>query len=112
VLESKNPKTGKLYTLADLNGLPRSRRKAPRCLEDGLFAGPGAGLAATATFAMRFHRPRRTAAGSTGRDHGPGVARTSSSRNGTRRSRRVIRLWQMNEINKLDLAKTPRGSGS
>ena len=96
VLESKNPKTGKLYTLNDLNVFPL-QKEGTSMLEDGLFAQES-WVSSHRDIATRF-----IAASDRGwiycRDHvtqcttivlqnGPTLGKTHQT-------------WQMNEINKL-----------
>ena len=96
VLESKNPKTGKLYTLADLNVFPL-QKEGTSMLEDGLFADQS-WVTANRDVAMRF-----IAASDRGwiycRDH---VQECTNIvvKNGTALPA-GHQLWQMNEINKL-----------
>jgi NitT/TauT family transport system substrate-binding protein len=96
VLESKNPKTGKLYTLADLNVFPL-QKEGTSMLEDGLFADQS-WVSANRDVATRF-----IAASDRGwiycRDH---VQECTNIvvKNGTALPA-GHQLWQMNEINKL-----------
>ena len=96
VLESKNPKTGKLYTLADLNVFPL-QKEGTSMLEDGLFADQS-WVNGNRDVAMRF-----IAASDRGwiycRDH---VQECTNIvvKNGTALPA-GHQLWQMNEINKL-----------
>ena len=96
VLESKNPKTGKLYTLADLNVFPL-QKEGTSMLEDGLFADQ-TWVNGHRDVAMRF-----IAASDRGwiycRDH---VQECTNIvvKNGTALPA-GHQLWQMNEINKL-----------
>jgi NitT/TauT family transport system substrate-binding protein len=96
VLESKNPKTGKLYTLADLNVFPL-QKEGTSMLEDGLFADQS-WVSGNRDVAMRF-----IAASDRGwiycRDH---VQECTNIvvKNGTALPA-GHQLWQMNEINKL-----------
>jgi NitT/TauT family transport system substrate-binding protein len=96
VLESKNPSTGKLYTLKDLNVLPM-QKQGTAMLEDGLFTTQD-WLNANRDIAMRV-----IAASERGwiycRDH---VAQCTDIvlKNGTALPH-GHQLWQMNEINKL-----------
>ena len=96
VLESKNPKTGKLYTLADLNVFPL-QKEGTSMLEDGLFADQS-WVSGNRDVAMRF-----IAASDRGwiycRDH---VEECTNIvvKNGTALPA-GHQLWQMNEINKL-----------
>ena len=96
VLESKNPKTGKLYTLADLNVFPL-QKEGTSMLEDGLFADQ-TWVSGHRDVAMRF-----IAASDRGwiycRDH---VQECTNIvvKNGTALPA-GHQLWQMNEINKL-----------
>jgi NitT/TauT family transport system substrate-binding protein len=96
VLESKNPKTGKLYTLADLNVFPL-QKEGTSMLEDGLFADQS-WVNSNRDVAMRF-----IAASDRGwiycRDH---VQECTNIvvKNGTALPA-GHQLWQMNEINKL-----------
>jgi NitT/TauT family transport system substrate-binding protein len=96
VLESKNPKTGKLYTLADLNVFPL-QKEGTSMLEDGLFADQS-WVSAHRDVATRF-----IAASDRGwiycRDH---VQECTNIvvKNGTALPA-GHQLWQMNEINKL-----------
>jgi NitT/TauT family transport system substrate-binding protein len=96
VLESKNPKTGKLYTLADLNVFPL-QKEGTSMLEDGLFADQS-WVSGNRDVAMRF-----IAASHRGwiycRDH---VQECTNIvvKNGTALPA-GHQLWQMNEINKL-----------
>ena len=96
VLESKNPKTGKLYTLADLNVFPL-QKEGTSMLEDGLFADQS-WVSSHRDVAMRF-----IAASLRGwiycRDH---VQECTNIvvKNGTALPA-GHQLWQMNEINKL-----------
>ena len=96
VLESKNPKTGKLYTLKDLNVIPM-QKQGTAMLEDGLF---------TTQAWLNGHRDvaeRVIAASERGwiycRDH---VQECTNIvvQNGTALPA-GHQLWQMNEINKL-----------
>jgi NitT/TauT family transport system substrate-binding protein len=96
VLESKNPNTGKLYTLADLNVFPL-QKEGTSMLEDGLFADQSW---------VNGHRDVATrfiAASDRGwiycRDH---VQECTNIvvKNGTALPA-GHQLWQMNEINKL-----------
>jgi NitT/TauT family transport system substrate-binding protein len=96
VLESKNPATGKLYTLADLNVLPM-QKQGTGMLEDGLFTTKS-WLAGHTDIAERF-----IAASDQGwiycRDH---VQQCTNIvlQNGPTLGK-GHQLWQMNEINKL-----------
>jgi NitT/TauT family transport system substrate-binding protein len=96
VLESKNPKTGKLYTLADLNVFPL-QKEGTSMLEDGLFADQS-WVSSHRDVATRF-----IAASDRGwiycRDH---VQECTNIvvKNGTALPA-GHQLWQMNEINKL-----------
>jgi NitT/TauT family transport system substrate-binding protein len=96
VLESKNPKTGKLYTLKDLNVIPM-QNQGTAMLEDNLFTTQD-WLNSNRDVAMRF-----IAASERGwiycRDH---VAECTDIvvKNGTALPH-GHQLWQMNEINKL-----------
>ncbi len=96
VLESKNPKTGKLYTLADLNVFPL-QKEGTSMLEDGLFADQS-WVSGHRDVATRF-----IAASDRGwiycRDH---VQECTNIvvKNGTALPA-GHQLWQMNEINKL-----------
>jgi NitT/TauT family transport system substrate-binding protein len=96
VLESKNPATGKLYTLKDLNVLPM-QNQGTAMLEDGLFTTQD-WLNSNRDIAERF-----IAASDRGwiycRDH---VATCTDIvvKNGTALPH-GHQLWQMNEINKL-----------
>ena len=96
VLESKNPKTGKLYTLKDLNVFPL-QKEGTSMLEDGLFAKED-WVKSNRDVAMRF-----IAASDRGwiycRDH---VQECTDIvvKNGTALPA-GHQLWQMNEINKL-----------
>jgi len=96
VLESKNPATGKLYTLNDLNVLPM-QKQGTGMLEDNLFTTQS-WLNSNRDIAMRF-----IAASERGwiycRDH---VQQCTNIviKNGTALPA-GHQLWQMNEINKL-----------
>jgi len=96
VLESKNPATGKLYTLADLNVLPM-QKQGTGMLEDGLFTTKS-WLSSNTDIAERF-----IAASDQGwiycRDH---VQECTNIvlKNGPTLGK-GHQLWQMNEINKL-----------
>ena len=96
VLESKNPKTGKLYTLKDLNVFPL-QKEGTSMLEDGLFAQES-WVSTHRDVATRF-----IAASDRGwiycRDH---VQQCTNIvlKNGTALPG-GHQLWQMNEINKL-----------
>ena len=96
VLESKNPATGKLYTLADLNVLPM-QRQGTGMLEDGLFTTKS-WLAANTDVAERF-----IAASDQGwiycRDHVRECTNIVLKNGPTLGAGH--QLWQMNEINKL-----------
>ena len=86
VLESKNPKTGKLYTLADLNVFPL-QKEGTSMLEDGLFADQRLGQCPSGR-RDAVHRRVGPRAGSTAVTTSR-RARTSSSRT-ARHFRRVI----------------------
>ena len=90
VLEAKNPKTGKLNRLSDLNVIKMQSRRAPAMLEDGIFATGGL-AEERGQPGDRRQVPRRDVrrAGSTAATT-PGVHRTSCSRTG-RRSAGAIR---------------------
>ena len=96
VLESKNPKTGKLYTLNDLNVFPL-QKEGTSMLEDGLFAQES-WVSSHRDIATRF-----IAASDRGwiycRDH---VRQCTNIvlKNGTALPG-GHQLWEMNEINKL-----------
>ena len=96
VLESKNPKTGTLYKLSDLNVFPL-QKEGTSMLEDGLFAD-ASWVSSHRDIAMRF-----IAASDRGwaycRDH---VQECTNIvvKNGTALPA-GHQLWQMNEINKL-----------
>jgi NitT/TauT family transport system substrate-binding protein len=96
VLESKNPATGRLYTLKDLNVLPM-QKQGTAMLEDGLFTTQN-WLNSNRDIAERF-----IAASDRGwiycRDH---VVQCTNIvlKNGTALPY-GHQLWQMNEINKL-----------
>jgi NitT/TauT family transport system substrate-binding protein len=96
VLETKNPATGKLYTLADLNVLPM-QKQGTGMLEDGLFT-TSSWLKGNTDIAERF-----IAASDQGwiycRDH---VQECTNIvlKNGPTLGK-GHQLWQMNEINKL-----------
>jgi NitT/TauT family transport system substrate-binding protein len=96
VLESKNPATGKLYTLNDLNVF-KLQNEGTGMLEDGLFADQS-WVSANRDVAMRF-----IAASDRGwiycRDH---VAQCTNIvlKNGPTLGK-THQTWQMNEINKL-----------
>jgi NitT/TauT family transport system substrate-binding protein len=96
VLESKNPKTGKLYTLKDLNVIPM-QQQGTAMLEDNLFTTQD-WLNAHRDVAMRF-----VAASERGwiycRDHVEDCTNIVVQ-NGTALPH-GHQLWQMNEINKL-----------
>jgi NitT/TauT family transport system substrate-binding protein len=96
VLESKNPKTGKLYTLADLNVFPL-QKEGTSMLEDGLFAD-ASWVSGHRDIATRF-----IAASDRGwvycRDHVQDCTNIVV-KNGTALPA-GHQLWQMNEINKL-----------
>jgi NitT/TauT family transport system substrate-binding protein len=96
VLESTNPKTGKLYTLADLNVFPL-QKEGTSMLEDGLFADQS-WVNGNRDVAMRF-----IAATDRGwiycRYHVQECT-TIVVKNGTALPA-GHQLWQMNEINKL-----------
>jgi len=96
VLESKNPKTGKLYTLADLNVIPM-QAQGTSMLEDNLFTSQD-WLNSHRDIAMRF-----IAASERGwiycRDHVQDCTNIVV-KNGTALPH-GHQLWQMNEINKL-----------
>jgi NitT/TauT family transport system substrate-binding protein len=96
VLESKNPKTGKLYTLADLNVFPL-QKEGTSMLEDGLFADQS-WVSSNRDVAMRFIAAS---------DRGWVYCRTHVQectnivvKNGTALPA-GHQLWEMNEINKL-----------
>jgi NitT/TauT family transport system substrate-binding protein len=96
VLESKNPTTGKLYTLNDLNVF-KLQKEGTGMLEDGLFADQS-WVSANRDVAMRF-----ISASDRGwiycRDH---VAQCTTIvlQNGPTLGK-THQTWQMNEINKL-----------
>jgi NitT/TauT family transport system substrate-binding protein len=96
VLESKNPKTGKLYTLKDLNVFPL-QKEGTSMLEDGLFAQE-AWVKSHRDIAMRF-----IAASDRGwiycRDHVQECTNIVVSKGTALPAGH--QLWQMNEINKL-----------
>jgi len=108
VLESKNPKTGKLYTLADLNVITMEKA-GTAMLEDGVFA-QGAWLKDTKNqdVAKRF-----LAASFKGwaycRDHQQDCVNIVL-KNGTLLGK-GHQTWQMNEINKLIWPAPIRGVG-
>jgi NitT/TauT family transport system substrate-binding protein len=96
VLESKNPKTGKLYTLADLNVFPL-QKEGTSMLEDGLFADQ-TWVNGNRDVAMRFIAAS---------DRGWIYCRTHVQectnivvKNGTALPA-GHQLWEMNEVNKL-----------
>lgn len=96
VLESKNPKTGKLYTLKDLNVLTMEKQ-GTAMLEDGLFATES-WLNSNRDVAMRF-----IAASYRGWIYCRDNVQACTDivvKNGTALPR-GHQLWQMNEINKL-----------
>ena len=96
VLESKNPDTGKLYTLADLNVF-KLQNEGTGMLEDGLFANAD-WVKSNRDVATRF-----IAASDRGwiycRDHVAACTRIVLKNGPT--LGRGHQLWQMNEINKL-----------
>ena len=96
VLESKNPKTGKLYTLKDLNVM-KMQDQGTGMLEDGLFTTKS-WLAANTDVAERF-----IAASDEGwiycRDHVQDCTNIVLKNGPT--LGKGHQLWQMNEINKL-----------
>jgi NitT/TauT family transport system substrate-binding protein len=96
VLETKNPSTGKLYTLKDLNVF-KLQNEGTGMLEDGLFANAD-WVTGNRDVAMRF-----IAASDRGwiycRDHVTQCTRIVLSNGPT--LGRGHQLWQMNEINKL-----------
>jgi len=96
VLESKNPKTGKLYTLADLNVM-KMQDQGTGMLEDGLFTSQD-WLNSNRDVAMRF-----VAASERGwiycRDHVQDCTNIVPKNGPT--LGKGHQLWQMNEINKL-----------
>jgi NitT/TauT family transport system substrate-binding protein len=108
VLETKNPQTGKLYTLADLNVITMERA-GTAMLEDGIFA-QGSWLKDTKNqdVAKRF-----LAASFKGwvycRDHQTDCVNIVL-KNGTLLGR-GHQTWQMNEINKLIWPAPARGIG-
>ena len=109
VLETKNPETGKLYTLSDLNVITMERA-GTAMLEDGVFA-QGAWLkdAKNQDIAKRF-----LAASFKGwaycRDHHAACVNIVL-KNGTDCSGKGHQTWQMNEINKLIWPAPLRGIG-
>jgi NitT/TauT family transport system substrate-binding protein len=108
VLETKNPATGKLYTLADLNVITMERA-GTAMLEDGLFAqGSWLKDAKNQDIAKRF-----LAASFKGwvycRDHQAACV-DIVLKNGTLLGR-GHQTWQMNEINKLIWPAPVRGVG-
>ena len=111
VLESKNPKTGKLYTLKDLNVI-KMQNVGTGMLEDGLFVRlvPGSRARRTRTTAVEVHRrlARRL-------DLLPRPRRPSASSSRSRPARRLPKghqTWMMNEINKLIWPNPAAASGS
>jgi NitT/TauT family transport system substrate-binding protein len=96
VLETKNPKTGKLYTLKDLNVIPM-QSQGTAMLEDGLFTTKS-WLAANTSLAERF-----IAASDEGwiycRDHVQECTNIVLQNGPT--LGKGHQLWMMNEINKL-----------
>jgi len=96
VLETKNPKTGKLYQLSDLNVMPM-QAQGTGMLEDGLFTNES-WLASNRDIATRF-----VAASDRGwiycRDHVQACTNIVLANGPT--LGKGHQLWQMNEINKL-----------
>jgi NitT/TauT family transport system substrate-binding protein len=96
VLETKNPSTGKLYTLSDLS-IFKLQNEGTGMLEDGLFAD-GDWLSSNRDIAMRF-----IAASDRGwiycRDHVAQCTRIVLKNGPT--LGKGHQTWQMNEINKL-----------
>jgi NitT/TauT family transport system substrate-binding protein len=107
VLESKNPKTGKLYTLKDLNVI-KLQNVGTGVLEDNIFTSSGyLKKAANRTTAQRF-----LAASLRGwiycRDHQKAcVATVLANGHGLRRGHQ---RWMMNEVNAL-IWPAPKGIG-
>jgi NitT/TauT family transport system substrate-binding protein len=105
VLESKNPKTGKLYTLADLNVI-KMQNVGTGMLEDGLFStGKWLKSAANQATAVKF-----IAASLQGwiycRDHQAQCVSLTLQEGPT--LPKGHQTWQMNEVNKLEW---PNASG-
>ena len=108
VLETKNPKTGKLYTMNDLNVIKMQRRRHRRCsrttssrrrvTEEHCEPGDGEEV------------PRRVVPGLDLLPRPPADCVNTVLRTG-RRCRKGHQTWQMNEINAL-IWPAPRGSGS
>ena len=106
VLETKNPKTGKLYTLDDLNVITMEDA-GTAMLEDGVFvAGDWIDDEANQDIAKGSSR-RRSRAGPTAATISRSAPRTCSTAADAGQGHQT---WQMNEINAL-IWPTPAGVG-
>ena len=109
VLESKNPKTGKLYTLKDLNVIKMQNVGTGDARGRHLLDREVSKNTANQAIAVKF-----IAASLQGwiycRDHQADCVKSTLKQGPT--LPKGHQTWQMNEINKLDLAERDRASGS